>query len=66
MVYELQYINRTILFKKSNTGTHRNHVNRERKKQGEEIPLSHTHTFNSRTRPVTMQRIQSTPIRGNK
>lgn len=61
MVYELQYINRTILFKKSNTVTHRNHVNRE-KEETRQRDSSFTHTFNSRTRPVTMQRIQSTPI----
>jgi len=45
MVCELQYINPTILFRKSNTATHTNHVNGERKKQGDEICLSHT--FNS-------------------
>lgn len=48
MVYELQYINRTILFRKSNTATHRNHVNRERKKWGEQIPLSYAHLIHTR------------------
>lgn len=42
MVCELQYINWTILFRKSNT-THRIHVNRERNYQGEGIPVSYTH-----------------------
>lgn len=43
---ELQYINWTILFRKSNTAAHRNHVNRERNKGAGDIHLSgRTHTY---------------------
>ncbi len=45
MVYELQYINQTILFGKSITASHRNHVNRERERgrNGAKRSLFHTH-----------------------
>lgn len=41
MVHELQYINQTVLSRKSNTTTHRNHVNTERKKRARKIPHSY-------------------------